>query len=948
MEKTFEPRLIEARWRDWWERRGCFKPVGRGEPYCIMLPPPNVTGTLHMGHAFQYTLMDALVRYHRMRGHDTLWQPGTDHAGIATQMVVERNLLREGTSRLALGRERFVEKVWEWKRYSGDTIAQGMRRLGCSMDWSRAKFTMDPEYSRAVIEHFVRLYEDGLIYRGKRLVNWDPVLQTAISDLEVVQEEEHGKLWHIRYPLAGGATYRDEHGAQKNYVVVATTRPETMLGDAAVAVHPHDERYQALIGKRVVLPLCDREVPIVADEYVDREFGTGCVKITPAHDFNDYAVGQRHGLPQINIFTPAAAIGEAAPGPDRGRDRVQARTPKLADLQAAGLIDKIEDHKLKVPRGDRTGAVLEPYLTDQWFVDLTRKTLPDGRPGGWTAITQPALDAVADGRIQFVPENWVNTYNQWLNNIQDWCISRQLWWGHRIPAWYDAAGNVYVGRNEAEVRARHGLGAQVALKQDEDVFDTWFSSDLWPLATLGWPQETPELQKFYPTNVLVTGFDIIFFWVARMVMMGMYLRRDRPPAERVPFRQVYIHGLIRDSEGQKMSKSKGNVLDPLDLVDGISLEDLVKKRTTGLMKPETAPHIEKATRRDYPYGIAPVGADALRLTFAALASPGRDLRFDAARAEGYRNFCNKLWNAARYVVMNCEGHDAGADPAAPCTLGAAERWIVSRLQRVEQQAAQHFADYRFDWLAKTLYEFVWNEYCDWYLELSKPALQTGTPEQQRGTRRTLVRVLETALRLLHPLMPFITEELWQKVAPLAGKHGATIMLEPYPAPDASRLDEQAETQIEWLQRFILGVRQIRSGMGLPPAKVLPLLLQDASAEDRALIEQLLPSIRFLARVETPRFLAAHEAAPQSATALCGTMKLLVPMAGLIDKQAELARLGRQIAKAEQDLAGVQARLANPNFAKAPEAVQRQTRALGDQLRQDLAALRAQRERIAAL
>ncbi|MBX6420212.1 MAG: valine--tRNA ligase [Nevskia sp.] len=948
MEKTYDPRAVEARWREQWERRGWFAPSGRGEPYCIMLPPPNVTGTLHMGHAFQHTLMDALVRYHRMRGRDTLWQPGTDHAGIATQMVVERNLKLEGTSRIELGREKFIEKVWEWKRYSGGTIEQGIRRMGSSVDWSRAKFTMDEEYSKAVIEHFVRLYEDGLIYRGQRLVNWDPVLQTAISDLEVVQQEEHGQLWHIRYPLAGGATYVAADGARKSYIVVATTRPETLLGDVAVAVHPDDERYRELIGKRVLLPLCDREIPIIADDSVDREFGTGCVKITPAHDFNDYVVGQRHQLPLLNIFTPRAAINDAAPAAYRGLDRFEARRRIVADLKAAGLIERIEDHKLKVPRGDRTGAVLEPYLTDQWFVDLTRKELPDGRPGGWTAITKPALDAFADGRIRFVPENWINTYNQWLGNIQDWCISRQLWWGHRIPAWYDETGKVYVGRSEAEVRARYRLGAEHALRQDEDVFDTWFSSDIWPLATLGWPQETPELRKFYPTSVLVTGFDIIFFWVARMVMMGMYLRRDQPPHEQVPFREVYIHGLIRDSEGQKMSKSKGNVLDPLDLIDGISLEALVRKRTTGLMKPETAPQIEKATRREYPNGIQAVGADALRFTFAALASPGRDIRFDFSRAEGYRNFCNKLWNAARYVAMNCAGCDTGLDPAAPCAFSEADRWIVSRLQRVEAEAAEHFAAYRFDLLAKTLYEFVWNEYCDWYLELSKPALQTGSAEQQRGTRRTLVRVLEAVLRLLHPLMPFITEELWQKVAPLAGKSGETIMLQPYPSARQERIDADAEAGVEWLKRFILGVRQIRSGMDLPPGKVLPLLLQNASAADRANVARLLDSIRFLARVDTPQFLAEDEVAPPSATALCGSLKLLVPMAGLIDKDAELARLGRQIAKAEQELAGVEARLANPNFVKAPETVRQQTRALGDKLRQDLAALRAQRERIAAL
>jgi valyl-tRNA synthetase len=951
MDKTLEPGAIEARWCEIWEKNGWYAPTGRapapreagssngparseGEPYCIMIPPPNVTGTLHMGHAFQHTIMDALTRYHRMCGFDTLWQPGTDHAGIATQMVVERNLKREGLSRLDLGREKFIDRVWEWKRYSGGTIENQIRRMGSSVDWSRNAFTMNPEYSKAVTEHFVRLYEDGLIYRGKRLVNWDPVLQTAISDLEVVSEEENGKLWHIRYPLSDGS----------GYLVVATTRPETMLGDTAVAVHPEDERYKHLVGKSVALPLCERQVPIVADDYVDREFGTGVVKITPAHDFNDYAVGQRHKLPLINVFTPTALINDNAPAAYRGLDRFEARMRVVAELEAQGLIEKIADHKLKVPRGDRTGVAVEPYLTDQWFVDLTSKTLPDGRPGGWAAITRPALDAFADGRIKFVPENWINTYNQWLNNIQDWCISRQLWWGHRIPAWYDDSGAIYVGRSEEEVRQKYAsrIPPSASLRQDNDVFDTWFSSDIWPLATLGWPEQTPELRKFYPTSVLVTGFDIIFFWVARMVMMGLKLAGD------IPFREVYVHGLIRDPEGQKMSKSKGNVLDPLDLVDGIALEDLVKKRTTGLMRPETAPKIEKATRKDYPAGIQPVGVDALRFTFSALASPGRDIRFDASRAEGYRNFCNKIWNAARFVLMNTEGQDTGLDAAAPMKLSAADRWIISRLQKVETEAAEHFRTYRFDLLAQTLYQFIWNEYCDWYLELSKPALQQGDTAAQRGTRRTLVRVLETALRLLHPLMPFITEEIWQRVAPLAGKAGPTIMLQPYPIAEPAKVDEAAEADIEWLKAFILGLRQIRGEMDLSPGKPLPVLLQNASAADVERLQRQKASLQFLARIDDIHFLEPGEQAPQSATALLGAMKILVPLAGLIDKAAELARLGRQIAKLEGDFAKTEARIGNPNFGKAPEQVQAQARALAAKQREDLQTLRQQEAQIRAL
>jgi valyl-tRNA synthetase len=947
MEKAFDPRAVEERLSGIWEKNGWFKPSGEGEPYSIMIPPPNVTGTLHMGHAFQHTLMDALTRYHRMRGRDTLWQPGTDHAGIATQMVVERQLAAEGKSRHDLGRDGFVERVWKWKAESGGMISQQMRRIGNSVDWSRERFTMDEAYSQAVTEHFVRLYDEGLIYRGKRLVNWDPVLLTAISDLEVQSQEEAGKLWHLRYPLADGS----------GQLIVATTRPETMLGDTAVAVHPEDERYRQFIGKRVKLPLTGREIPVIADEYVDKEFGTGVVKITPAHDFNDYAIGQRHKLPLMNIFTPDAKINDEAPAAYRGLDRAVARDKVVADLDAEGLLEKVQDHKLQVPRGDRSGAVLEPYLTDQWFVDLTRDTLPDGRPGGRKRITEPAIKAVETGQIKFVPENWSTTYFQWLRNIQDWCISRQLWWGHRIPAWYDAAGKIYVARTEAEVRSKYKLTANVALTQDNDVFDTWFSSDIWPLATLGWPQQTAELKRFYPSSVLVTGFDIIFFWVARMAMMGLYFTGQ------VPFREVYITGLIRDAEGQKMSKSKGNILDPLDLVDGITLEDLVKKRTAGLMQPQMTKKIEQTTRRQFPGGIAPVGVDALRFTFTALASQGRDIRFDAGRAEGYRNFCNKLWNAARFVLMNCENQDCGLDEQRQLSLSAADRWIISRLQKTEAEAGQHFRDYRFDLLAQSLYQFAWNEYCDWYLELAKPVLSVGPAgagvegpaafrggdsAAQRGTRRTLVRVLEALLRLLHPLMPFITEEIWQRVAPLAGRTGPTIMLQPYPVADPARIDEPAEADIAWLQGFALGVRQIRGEMDLPPGKSLPVLLQNATQADVDRLRRLGSALIFLARIEEPYFLEASEQPPQSAVALLGQMKILVPMAGLIDKDAELARLAKQIGKLEQELIRGEANLSNPNFTRAPAHIVDGARAQAAQKRKDLDALKKQEERIRAL
>ena len=846
--KTYDPHVLEQRLYTRWEANGYFKPSAQGTPYCIAIPPPNVTGSLHMGHAFQDTLMDALIRYHRMRGDNTLWQAGTDHAGIATQMVVERMLEAEGKSRHDLGREAFLQRVWQWKAQSGGRITEQLRRMGASLDWSRERFTMDEGLSRAVIEVFVRLYEEGLIYRGKRLVNWDPVLHTAVSDLEVISEEEDGHLWHIRYPLVDGS----------GHLVVATTRPETMLGDAAVAVHSGDERYKHLVGQLVELPLTGRHIPIIADDYVDPEFGTGCLKITPAHDFNDYEVWQRHrdhtqlqavpcgGL--INIFTvdarikaseqddftfghrasqkggavPADEQGTAGPAiytlmPEayRGLDRFEARKCIVADLQAADLLERTENHKLMVPRGDRTGAVIEPYLTDQWYV----RTEP---------LAKPAIAAVERGHIRFVPENWTKTYFEWMHNIQDWCISRQIWWGHRIPAWYDQAGNIFVGRDEAEVRKQHNLGDAVSLTQDPDVLDTWFSSALWPFSTLGWPQQTPALQTFYPTSVLVTGFDIIFFWVARMIMMGLKFNGE------VPFHEVYVHGLVRDAEGQKMSKSKGNILDPLDLIDGIDLSSLIAKRTSGLMQPHLAQKIERATRKQFPEGIPAYGTDALRFTFASLATQGRDIRFDTGRIQGYRNFCNKLWNAARYVLINTEGQDCGQLNEAEVALSDADRWIISRLQQVEAQAERAVSEYRFDLMANALYAFIWDEYCSWYLELSKVVLTDPavSPERLRGTRRTLVRVLEALLRLLHPIMPFITEEIWQAIAPLAGKKGETIMLQPYPQAETTKIDQESIAQIEWVKAVVTGVRNIRGEMDIAPSKRLRAMLQDGSAIDR--------------------------------------------------------------------------------------------------------------------
>ncbi|MFL3656306.1 MAG: valine--tRNA ligase, partial [Halioglobus sp.] len=842
----------------------------------------------------QEAIMDALIRYHRMSGYNTLWQPGTDHAGIATQMVVERQLEAQGINRHDLGREKFIEQVWEWKEKSGGAITQQMRRLGASLDWSRERFTMDPGLSAAVQEVFIRLYREGLIYRGQRLVNWDPALHTAISDLEVISEEEQGHMWHFKYPLAGA----------QGHLIVATTRPETMLGDCAVAVHPEDERYAGLIGSTVMLPLCDREIPIIADEYVDREFGTGCVKITPAHDFNDYEMGRRHELPLINILNDDAAINDNAPESYRGLDRVEARQRVIADMDALGFLDKVVDHTLSVPRGDRSGVVIEPYLTDQWYVDAKK-------------MATPAIAAVENGDIQFVPKQWENTYFAWMRDIQDWCISRQLWWGHRIPAWYDADGNFYVGESEEAVRKDNTLGDEIMLRQDEDVLDTWFSSALWTFSTLGWPDETEELVTFHPSSVLVTGFDIIFFWVARMIMMALHLRQE------VPFHTVYIHGLVRDSEGQKMSKSKGNVIDPIDLIDGIELDELILKRTSGLMQPQLATKIEKSTRRQFPNGIASYGTDALRFTYYSLASTGRDIKFDIGRIEGYRNFCNKIWNAARYVLMNCETEDCGTQTDAPVELSLADRWIISKVQETTTEVARAVANYRFDMASQALYEFIWNEYCDWYLELSKSVLwdDNASREAKRGTRQTLIRVLEIWLRLLHPMMPFITEEIWQSVGPLAGKSGPTIMLQPYPEPNEHDIDLRANENIEWLKLVIEGVRNIRGEMNIPPGKELSVLLRKGDENDRSRLAKNSQYLRKLAKIETIEWLAKDDDVPLAATALAGELEILVPMAGLIDKDIEIARLTREISKLEADLTRLQGKLGNAAFVdKAPAAV----------------------------
>ncbi|HEX5676752.1 MAG TPA: valine--tRNA ligase [Alcanivorax sp.] len=919
MDKTYQPDSIEQAWYRSWEEAGHFRPSGEGESFAMMIPPPNVTGSLHMGHAFQDTIMDTLVRYRRMQGRNTLWQVGTDHAGIATQMVVERRLTAEGTNRHQLGRERFLDKVWEWKAESGGTITQQLRRMGSSVDWSRERFTMDEGLSNAVREVFVRLHSEGLIYRGKRLVNWDPALHTAISDLEVENREEQGHMWHFRYPLSDGS----------GHLVVATTRPETMLGDTAVAVHPEDPRYKDLIGQTVRLPLADRDIPIIADDYVDPDFGSGCVKITPAHDFNDYEVGKRHDLPRINLFTIEARLNDNAPEAYRGLDRFDARKQVVDDLDRLGLLEKVEDHTLQVPRGDRSGVVIEPYLTDQWFVAVE-------------SLAKPAIKAVENGDIQFVPKNYENMYFSWMRDLQDWCISRQLWWGHRIPAWYDEDGNVYVGRDEDEVRREHNLGDR-PLSQDEDVLDTWFSSALWTFSTLGWPEQTKELKTFHPTDVLVTGFDIIFFWVARMIMMTLKFTGQ------VPFKQVYVHGLVRDAEGQKMSKSKGNVLDPLDLIDGIDLDTLVDKRTRGLMQPQKEKQIGKRTRKEFPDGINAYGTDALRFTFLSLASTGRDIKWDMGRIEGYRNFCNKIWNAARYVLMNTENQDCGLDAdSGEVTLSLADRWIVSALQRTETEVTEALDQFRFDVASHAAYEFIWNEYCDWYLELSKPVLYGDeySEAEKRGTRRTLVRVLEAILRLAHPFMPFITEEIWQKVAPLAGKDGATIMRQPFPVSDSQRLDPEAERDIEWIKAVITVVRNIRGEMRIPPGKALDVYLHNGKDSDR---ERLTANHNFmcrLAKLERITWLNAEDSAPASATGLVGDMEILVPMAGLIDKDAEIERLGKEIEKLRKEVARGESKLRNPNFVdKAPDDVVAKERGKLDDHRSQQARLEEQMEKI---
>ncbi|MCW8879240.1 MAG: valine--tRNA ligase [Kangiellaceae bacterium] len=914
MDKSYTPQNIETKWYQNWENNDYFKASGEGKPYCILIPPPNVTGSLHMGHAFQHTIMDALTRYHRMKGDDTLWQCGTDHAGIATQMVVERLLDAEGKKRTDFSREEFVEKVWQWKETSGGTISKQMRRLGDSPDWNREAFTMDDDLSHAVQEVFIRLYEEGIIYRGKRLVNWDPKFQSAISDLEVENHDEKGFLWHFRYPLADGATTSDG----KDYLVVATTRPETMLGDSAVAVNPADERYKDLIGKHITLPLVERKIPIVADDYVDMEFGTGCVKITPAHDFNDYEVGKRHNLPLINIMSPQADIlaeaevyefggkpianyDNSLPSNYAGLNRFDARKLIVKEFESKGLIEKIDDHALKVPRGDRSNDVIEPLLTDQWYVAVE-------------SLAKPAIEAVRSGEIKFVPENWDKTYFHWMENIQDWCISRQLWWGHRIPAWYDEKGNVYVASTEAEARSKNGLSDDVKLCQDNDVLDTWFSSALWPFATMGWPNETPELEKFVPSSVLVTGFDIIFFWVARMIMMTMKF------TGKVPFKEIYITGLIRDEHGDKMSKSKGNVLDPIDLIDGIDLDSLVAKRTSGMMNPKIASKVDKRTRKQFAEGIEAYGTDALRATFCALASTSRDINFDLGRVEGYRNYCNKLWNAARYVLMNTEGEDCGKDNN-DMELSIADQWIISKMQNAITDFEKYIGEYRFDLATQTLYEFSRADYCDWYLELSKPILygDQATEKQKRGTRHTLVNVLESMMRLLHPMMPFITEEIWQRLKPMVNTDAESIMIARFPEFNQELVNQKALDDLDWLQKLIVGVRNIRGELNVSPAKPVNVLLKNTNDDDKRCLEEYHGFLSALAKLDSIEL--ADGDTPPAATALAGKMEVLVPIAGLIDVNAEVDRLSKEIEKLNKEIGRLSGKLNNANFVeRAPAEV----------------------------
>ena len=926
MDNNFNPQAIEQSLYAHWEKEAFFKANDSGEGYCILIPPPNVTGTLHMGHAFNQTLMDTLIRYQRMQGAGALWQMGTDHAGIATQMLVERQLADENLTRHALGRDKFIDRVWAWKEESGGTISTQIRRMGASIDWSRERFTMDDGYANAVQQVFIRLFDEGLIYRGKRLVNWDPALGTAISDLEVENNEEQGHLWHFRYPLADGAKTLDN----KDYLVIATTRPETMLGDTAVAVHPEDERYAHLIGQHIMLPLVGRKIPVIADDYVDREFGTGCVKITPAHDFNDNDMGARHDLPLINIFTAEAAINDAAPEAYQGMDRTVARKQIVNDLDALGLLDEIKDHKLMVPRGDRSNAIIEPLLTDQWFVKIA-------------PLAAPAIAAVENGDIQFVPKQYENTYFAWMRDIKDWCISRQQWWGHRVPAFYDEAGNVYVAEDETTARSKYHLADDLALAEDDDVLETWFSSALWPFATLGWPEETPELERFLPTNTLITGHDIIFFWVARMIMMTLHF------SGKVPFQTVYIHGLIKDAEGQKMSKTKGNGLDPLDFIDGIDLEGLVAKRTSNLTQPKMAARIEKQTRKDFPEGIAAYGTDALRFTFAALATTGRDVRFDTNRIEGYRNFCNKLWNASKFVLMNTEELDLTIEP----TSGAVDQWIISKSHRMITDARYALETYRFDIYANTVYEFAWHEYCDWYLELSKPLLwnQDADPAARAATQRTLLQVLEVLLRTAHPVMPFITETLWQQVATRLGQiqngEAASIMLQTFPVPQDMPANENAENQIEWLKAVITGIRTIRGEANIKPSQDIPLLLQGGNTADKDNATQAENMLGRLANVTSIEWLSDGEKAPLNALSLVGDLKVMVPLAGLIDLEAERGRIGKEVDKAQQELEKIDKKLSNEAFvAKAPAAVVNKDRERAAELQTTLQTLQKQIEALA--